>query len=193
MRPGSRSSYLHAKESALRPALTSAVSAMIFRAARDSDAEAISELILSFRQEYMLDPSGRGAEEFLASVSVEAERGYIGSTRYYYLLAEAEGKIVGVIALRDRTHVFRLFVVRALQGKGLARELWRRACQAVVQAGQPLEFTVNSSQMAVPVYRRFGFEQCSPPVEMHGITFVPMRLMEGGMPPNISLERRREE
>ena len=165
---------------------------MIFRTATGSDAEAISELILSFQQEYTVDPSGRGAEEFLASISAEAQRGYIGSARYYYLVGEAENVVVCVIAIRDRTHVFHLFVARAFQRQGLARELWRRACQAVAPVGQSVEFTVNSSPMAVPVYRRFGFEQTSPQVEMHGIAFVPMRLKEGSMPPNKSLERTRE-
>src|SRR5262245_12362813 len=140
---------------------------MIFRAATESDAGAISELILSFRDEYLVDPSGRGAEEFLASVSAEAERGYIGSSRYFYLLGEAEGALAGVIALRDRTHVFRLFVSRACQGQGLSRELWRRTCEAVVPAGEAVEFTVNSSTRAVPVYSRFGFEQTSAPIQMH--------------------------
>lgn len=149
---------------------------MIFRAAADSDAEAISELILSFRHQYLVDPSGVGAEEFLASVSAEAERGYISSAQYFYLVAEAEGAVVGVMALRDRTHVFRLFVSSAWQGRGVARELWHRTREAVVPPGESLAFTVNSSVQAVPVYTRFGFEQTSPPIQMHGITFVPMRL-----------------
>jgi GNAT superfamily N-acetyltransferase len=124
---------------------------MIFRAAMDSDAAAISELVLSFRDEYLLDPTGRGAEEFLTSVSAEAERGYIGSTRYYYLLGEVEGALAGVIALRDKTHVYRLFVARNFQRQGLARELWRRARQALGPVDQAMNFTVNSSPMAVPI------------------------------------------
>ncbi len=148
---------------------------MIFRAATESDAAAIAALILSFREEYMIDPSGKGAEVFLASVSEEAERGYIGSSRYWYLVGEFAGMLAGVIAMRDRTHVFHLFVARAFQGRGLARELWERACNALAQAGELGEFTVNSSVAAVPVYGRFGFEQTSSIVQMHGISFVPMR------------------
>jgi GNAT superfamily N-acetyltransferase len=151
---------------------------MIFRAAMVSDAVAISELVLAFRDEYLLDPAGRGAEEFLTSVSAEAERGYISSHRYYYLLVEVEGALTGVIALRDRTHVFRLFVARPFQRQGLAHELWRRARQALGPLDQAMNFTVNSSPMAVPVYRRLGFEQTSTQVEIHGIAVVPMRLAE---------------
>jgi len=151
---------------------------MIFRAAIALDAAAISELVLEFRSEYLLDPTGRGAEEFLTSVSAEAERGYIGSSRYYYLLGEVEGVLAGVIAVRDGTHVFRLFVARNFQRQGLARELWRRARQALGPVDQAMTFTVNSSSMAVPVYRRLGFEQTSLQVETHGIAVVPLRLTE---------------
>jgi GNAT superfamily N-acetyltransferase len=151
---------------------------MNFRAATVSDAAAISELVLAFRDEYLLDPTGRGAEEFLTSVSAEAERGYVCSNRYYYLLGEVEGVLAGVIALRDGTHIFRLFVARNFQRQGLARELWRRARQALGPVYQPMNFTVNSSPMAVPVYRRLGFEQTSLQVETHGIAVVPMRLTE---------------
>jgi GNAT superfamily N-acetyltransferase len=166
---------------------------MIFRAAMASDAAAISELVLAFRHEYLLDPTGRGAEEFLTSVSTEAERGYIGSARYYYLLGEVEGALAGVIALREKTHIFRLFVARNFQRQGLARELWRRARQALGPVDQAMNFTVNSSPMAVQIYRRLGFEQTSLQLEMHGIAFVPMRLTESSMPPNKSLERTRGE
>jgi GNAT superfamily N-acetyltransferase len=151
---------------------------MIFRAAADSDAAAISELVLAFQDDYLLDPAGRGAEEFLTSVSAEAERGYLGSSRYYYLLGEAEGVLAGVIAVRDGTHIFRLFVARNFQRQGLARELWRRARQALGPVDQAMNFTVNSSVMAVPVYKRLGFEQTSPQLEAHGIAVVPMRLTE---------------
>jgi GNAT superfamily N-acetyltransferase len=133
----------------------------------------------------LLDPKGRGAEEFLVSVSAEAERGYIGSTRYFYLLAEVDGECAGVIALRDGTHLFRLFVARKFQRQGLARELWRRARQALGPVDQAMSFTVNSSTMAVPVYKRLGFEQTSPQEAMHGITSVPMRLTESSLPPGI--------
>ena len=62
-----------------------------------------------------------------------AERGCIGSSRYWYLVGEVEGRLAGLIAFRDRTH------------------------------------------SAVPVYRRFGFEQTAAVVQKHGISFVPMK------------------
>ena len=60
---------------------------MEFRAGSSQDAEAIAGLIASFQSELTDDPSGAGAEEYLASVSVRAEREYLASARYRYLLA----------------------------------------------------------------------------------------------------------
>src|ERR1700747_1740026 len=92
-----------------------------------SGAEAIAGLIASFQSELTDDPSGAGAEEFLASVSVQAEREYLASARYRYLLAFAGVELAGFIALRDGSHLFQLFVGRAHQRRGLARLLWQKA------------------------------------------------------------------
>lgn len=152
---------------------------MIFRRAKPEDAERISQLIMGFLSELTIEPDGRGADEFLAAVSVEAERGYIRSDRYEFLLAETETKLAGFIAMRDRTHVFHLFVAPNRQRQGLAGELWRRALEAALSRGHAKEFTVNSSPNAVPVYERFGFERISDPVQEQGISFVPMRYRSG--------------
>ena len=47
---------------------------MEIRYGSPSDAEAIARLIASFQSELTDDPSGAGAEAYLASVSVKAER-----------------------------------------------------------------------------------------------------------------------
>ena len=62
---------------------------MEIRSGSPSDAEAIARLIASFQSELTDDPSGAGAEAYLASVSARAEREYLTSPRYRYLLAYA--------------------------------------------------------------------------------------------------------
>src|SRR6478609_3493393 len=100
---------------------------MEIRSGSPSDAEAIARLIASFQTELTDDPSGTGAEEYLASVSVRAEREYLTSPRYRYLLAYAGPQLVGLIAIRDGSHLFHLFVERAHQRQGVARALRERA------------------------------------------------------------------
>jgi len=148
---------------------------MIFRRARPEDAGAISGLIVSFLNEFTVDSNGIGAEKFLASVSAEAEKTYILSDHYDYLIAEIAGELAGFIAMQDKTHVFHLFVAPQHQRQGLARTLWQRARDAAGQHNVAQVFTVNSSLLAVPMYERFGFVRASAPVPRNGISFIRMR------------------
>jgi GNAT superfamily N-acetyltransferase len=146
------------------------------RSATPADARSLAGIIASFQPTLTLDPSGVGAEHYLASVSEEAERQYLESPRYTYLVAEHGGEVVGFIAMRDRTHLFHLFVAAEYQGQGIASRLWLQARGHAVRPGKPSVFTVNSSLNAVVVYERFGFVPSGAEVQAHGIAFLPMRL-----------------
>src|SRR5262245_7392807 len=148
---------------------------MEFRAGSPTDAEAIAGLIASFQSELTDDPSGAGAEEYLASVSVQAEREYLGSERYGYLLAYSDSQLAGFIAIRDGSHLFHLFVERSNQRQGIARRLWERALEGLCVPDSDGGLTVNSSLSAIPVYRAFGFIPAGSIVSTHGISFLPMR------------------
>lgn len=145
------------------------------RSGSPSDAEAIARLIASFQSELTDDPSGAGAEAYLASVSVEAEREYLASARYRYLLAYVGSELAGFIAIRDRSHLFHLFVEREHQRQGLARRLWEQALRELGAPGTHGAFTVNSSLLAVSVYRAFGFVPSGPTKSVDGISFLPMQ------------------
>src|SRR5215510_15075478 len=145
---------------------------MEFRAGSPADAEAIAGLIASFQSELTDDPSGAGAEQYLASVSVQAEREYLASERYGYLLACSDDQLAGFIAIRDGSHLFHLFVERSHQREGIGRLLWERALEELCTPGSDGGFTVNSTLRAVPVYQAFGFVPAGPIQSMHGISFV---------------------
>lgn len=152
---------------------------MRIRLATPADAEAISALILSVSRYFTLHPDGAGAEEFLATLSPDAIHGYLSSPDFVYRVAEDEGGLAGVVAVRENRHLYHLFVAPAGHRRGLARRLWTEAMEAALHAGNPGEFTVNSSLYALPVYERFGFVATGPRVETMGIAFVPMRLVLG--------------
>ena len=149
---------------------------MNFRKGTLVDARSIAELIGSFQSELTLDPSGVGAEQYLASVSEQAERRYLESPRYSFIVAEESGTVLGFIAIRDNTHLFHLFVARPFHGHGVARRLWHAARQEALCRGNPGVFTVNSSLNAIAVYKAFGFVPSGPVTTAHGIPFLPMRL-----------------
>jgi ribosomal protein S18 acetylase RimI-like enzyme len=140
-----------------------------------TDAEAVASLIASFQRDLTDDPSGAGAEKYLASVSVEAEREYLASERYQYLLAFADSQLAGFITIRDGSHLFHLFVERAYQRRGLARRLWQQAVRELCTPNSKGEITVNSSLGAVAVYQAFGFVPTGSTQQVHGISFLPMR------------------
>ena len=148
---------------------------MEIRSGSPSDAEAIARMIASFQSELTDDPSGVGAEEYLGSVSVEAEREYLASARYRYLLAYSGNQLAGFIAIRDGSHLFHLFVGRAHQRQGLARRLWEQSLRQLGEPGIQGAFTVNSSLLAVPVYRAFGFVPSGETTSANGISFLPMQ------------------
>jgi ribosomal protein S18 acetylase RimI-like enzyme len=156
--------------------LNIALGIMKIRSATMADARSLAELIASFQPMLTLDPSGVGAEQYLASVSEAAERHYLVSPRYTYFVTEHKGEVVGFIAMRDRTHLFHLFVASEYQRQGIAGSLWREAREHAVRPGEPSVFTVNSSLNAVVVYERFGFMPSGAEVQAHGIAFLPMRL-----------------
>ena len=147
---------------------------MEFRAGSPADAEAIAALIASFQSELTDDPSGAGAERYLASVSVQAEREYLASERYRYLLAYSDSQLAGFIAIRDGSHLFHLFVERSHQRQGIGRRLWELALEELCAPSRDGGFTVNSSLSAVPVYHAFGFVPAGSIQSMHGISFLPM-------------------
>lgn len=152
---------------------------MNIEAASLADAQDISALIIELSAPFYISPSREGAEPFLASVSAEAERRYLSAGNFRFHLARSNGQLAGVVALRDGSHLFHLFVAKAFQGQGLARQLWGVARSEAMQAGNPGEFTVNASLNAVPVYEKFGFVRQGEVQRMHGICFQPMRLGSG--------------
>ncbi|WP_420126884.1 GNAT family N-acetyltransferase [Longimicrobium sp.] len=152
---------------------------MHIRPATAGDAAGISALILSVSRFFTLHPDGEGAEAFLANLSPQAIGGYLVSPAFAYQVAEEDGALAGVVAIRDNAHLHHLFVAAAHHGRGLARQLWDAAREAALRAGNPGEFTVNSSIYAIPVYERFGFVPTGPRVEQNGIAFLPMKLVLG--------------
>jgi GNAT superfamily N-acetyltransferase len=141
-----------------------------------ADAPRISALIRTLSNPFFVSPTGDGAEPFLASVSESAIQGYISASNFEYLLAKKEDQLAGVIALRDNSHLFHLFVAQPFQGQGLGSKLWQVVKGKAVRQGNPGKFTVNSSLNARPVYERFGFVAGGPVVQAHGIAFQPMQL-----------------
>ena len=143
--------------------------------ATPADAEAISQLISGLSRFFTVHPEGLGAEAFLQTICPAGIQLLIEAPNMAYFKTVQGGRLAGVVAMRDHSHLYHLFVAPAFQGAGLARLLWAHASSHACSNGNAGTFTVNSTPHAVPVYERFGFTATGPRVEMNGIAFVPMR------------------
>jgi GNAT superfamily N-acetyltransferase len=95
----------------------------------------------------------------------------------FILVAEVGSEIIGVVGMRDWSHIFLLFVGRKYQGKGIAKKLVHAALQRCDDEGRiPDKVTVNSSPNAVGAYNRMGFVQTAEEEVRHGIRAVPMAM-----------------
>lgn len=146
------------------------------RNARIEEVPLISNLILNVAHYFSPGPDGNIAAWFLNSVTTPAIEGYINDPKYNYLVAYSGQSLVGVIAVRDTTHLYHLFVAPEVHRQGVAARLWARAKTDALHAGNNEGFFVRSSEYAVPVYERFGFRVVGTRSEKDGLKFVPMRL-----------------
>lgn len=148
---------------------------LAIRLATQDDVPAIAGLLASLAHCCTVHPDGRGADRFLSGIAAGAIAGFIASPAYHYLVGEMDRELAAVIALRDNSHLFHLFVDARFQQRGLASALWAHLRQHALDEGNPGEFTVNATLGAVPVYRRFGFAPVSGPITEDGIRYVRMR------------------
>lgn len=149
---------------------------MDIRAATPDDAPRISALLRDLAGKFIAHEfSEEGAGRLLESMSEAAIRSYLESG-YRYHVAEEDGELAGVIAIRDNCHLYHLFVSERFQGRGLARRLWTLAKAVCLDAGNPGVFTVNSSCYAVGVYEKFGFVRQSEAIDISGVISIPMKL-----------------
>jgi GNAT superfamily N-acetyltransferase len=96
---------------------------------------------------------------------------------HFVLLAVENGRIAGMIEMRDHKHVSLLFVEPDRQGRGLGKQLLQKALE-VCRSAEPdiQEITVNSSPNAVSAYERMGFEATGREQTINGVRSTPMRL-----------------
>jgi len=146
------------------------------RPATAMDAERISLLIRSLAHFFTLHPKGVGAEAFMASIGPLAIRETIESSDFEYFVGETSGQLAGVVGMRNRSHLFHLFIDEAFQGKGFGRLLWEHVRKQVAKAADFDHFTVNATPHAFSFYKKLGFRPTGPREEKSGIAYIPMRM-----------------
>ena len=123
--------------------------------------------------------SEQGSAEFYKYIDLTtfSER---QKTNHFTLVAKDQDRVVGVIEVRDFSHVAMLFVDGEYQHQGIGKRLLADALAICKNHNPDLkELTVHSSINACPIYRKLGFVAKSEEKEVNGIRFTTMGLRVG--------------
>ncbi len=90
------------------------------------------------------------------------------------LTCRKDGKIVGMIEVRDNNHVCLFFVDRKYHKLGIGKRLFDEILEKVKGKTDFLE--VNASTFSETVYSRLGFKKIGDVTEKSGITYIPMKM-----------------
>jgi predicted GNAT family N-acyltransferase len=92
-------------------------------------------------------------------------------------LAKFDADIIGVVEVRENSHIALLFVEGSHQKNGTGKGLLKMAIETC-QTRNPgtRRITVNSSPNAVTAYQNMGFNATKQEQAVNGIRFIPMEL-----------------
>lgn len=144
---------------------------ILLREAVERDAEAISALVIALAKRWIApDCTDEGIALLLGSMAPSKVRERLHEG-HRHVLAQCDGRIVGVATLRLPSHLYYLFVADDMQRRGIARRLWN-----AVRTSAPADavVTVNAALHAMAAYRRLGFETAGPERFERGIRSMPM-------------------
>jgi ribosomal protein S18 acetylase RimI-like enzyme len=149
---------------------------MLIRPIEEKDIPEVARLLNVLSRQFIVHESTpEGASTFLRENDEQAIRRYIDMGHVYHV-AKCDGEIAGFIAVRERKHLFHMFVGLKWQRQGIGRKLWDAARTAAIEGGGGGSFTVNASNFAVPMYEAMGFVRTAPMQCLKGLFFNPMEL-----------------
>ena len=146
-----------------------------YRELSDSEVEDAAELSRRVFDEFVAaEHSAEGREEFARYASIAALRERHGAGCVTFA-AEREGRLVGMLHLRNGNHIAMLFVEGLSQRQGIGFGLVCAAEQYVLARQPPAQaLTVASTPNALDAYRRMGFVPLGGEQVTKGLRFVLM-------------------
>ena len=95
---------------------------------------------------------------------------------YVTLGAFLNGTLVGILGVRNKTHISLLFVDTNYHHQKIATSLLEHMFEYVVKELGMFEMTVNSSPYAVEFYHKIGFTDLAKEQLTDGIRYTPMKI-----------------
>lgn len=136
----------------------------------------VSELVWEvFREFEAPDYAAQGVETFKAFIEPERLAEQIKNKGFKAYCCFDANELVGILALRDISHISLLFVKKSHHRNGIAKELLAGAVKELLHENPGLDkITVNSSPYAVEIYKKLGFKATDTMQEKNGIKYTPM-------------------
>ena len=120
--------------------------------------------------------SSEGINEFRKYADTEALVERLKSSSFV-LIAKNDENLIGIIEIRDNSHVAMLFVRQLFQKKGIGKTLLKHAIKMCSKNHIDLnKITVNSSPNSVAAYEKMGFIATDVEQVVNGIRFTPMEM-----------------
>jgi len=143
------------------------------RMMRSGDKEATFALIgRGFDRFVRADLTEEGVAEFARAARLMI---FKQPPEHFVMVAESDGLIVGMIDMKNYSHICLFFVEPSCIGQGIGRGLLDHAIvECRTHKADLQQIDVNSSLWALSVYRSLGFRQRKPEQMINGIRFVEM-------------------
>ncbi len=122
------------------------------------------------------DYSQEGIVNFHKFVNDDMLRKMFVAGHYQLFVAKDGDRCVGMISLREKSHISLLFVDSDYHGNGVGSALIKYVSRYVKDEEGMERLTVNSSPYAVGFYHKRGFKDLGPETVADGIRFTPMEL-----------------
>jgi len=130
----------------------------------------------SFNEFIAPDFPEQGVEEFFLYSNPHSLKKRLEKD-YFAMVAECDGRILGMIEIRGDNHISMLFVDKDFHHKGIASNLVKKALEEISGNSRVSnDITVNSSRYAVPFYESLGFIQYEDEKSIYGVIHTPMLL-----------------
>lgn len=96
---------------------------------------------------------------------------------YQMFVALDHNRIIGMITLRDSSHISLLFVDEKYHRQGVGRALIEYLREYLLSEAGVSRVTVNAAPYAAPFYHKLGFRDLRPEEEKDGIKYTPMEFI----------------
>lgn len=139
------------------------------------DAMALAwKTFLQFEADVYTAEGIRNFEDFITDTTLH--RMFIMGV-YQMFVALDRKKIVGMLTLRNTSHISLLFVDEKYHRRGIGRALIEYLREYLLSEAGISKITVNAAPYGVAFYHKLGFQDLRPEEEKDGIKYTPMEFI----------------